>query len=56
MCKGECRGYPACVGRCVAVMTAGQQCQEECKDSDPEEYDENDENCEDRCFYSKLPN
>ena len=50
-CKeGECRGDPTCDWqRCVAVETAYQRCNEECKDSDPEEYDENENNCEDRC-------
>jgi len=50
-CRGECRGHPGCVAYCVASQTALMRCDLlECKDEDFYEYDENDENCIDRCL------
>jgi len=50
-CRGECRGHPDCDWQgCVEAIKPYYRCELECKDEDYYEYDENNMNCEDRCF------
>jgi len=48
--EGECMGHPDCDWQgCFVVETAYQRCKLVCKDEDYYEYDENGNNCVDRC-------
>jgi len=53
-CKGECKGAPDCdMELCIFTGTAIMECEKECEGSDPDEYDENYNTCEDRCYGPK---